>query len=39
MNTFGEGLQVSFRLGKHFQDKVWLSPDYIDTKEGSIGVA
>ena len=39
MNTYGQGLQVSYRLGMDFQDKVWLSPNYIDTKEGSIGVA
>ena len=33
MNTYGKGLQVSCRLSMDFQDKVWLSPNYIATKK------
>lgn len=39
MHTYGKGLQVSCRLDREFQDKVWLSPNYIDIKKGSIEVA
>lgn len=38
INTYGKGVQVSCRLGREFQDKVWLSPNYLDIKEGSIEV-